>query len=114
MRKITITAALASVALAASASTAAAQEEVHTATVEFADLDINSVSGAEMLDRRIDAAVREVCRPPRQKLTVSQHTETSACRAAARADADDQLENLRRGTVQILAVRAHRAEQRNQ
>lgn len=50
------------VGLAATATPAAAQESIPTATVYYTDLDLSTVEGQETLERRLVKTARKVCR----------------------------------------------------
>ena len=89
MRKsiVTILAALALSGM--SAAPAAAEDEV-SVSVDFADLDLTSSAGSAALDRRIDAAVKEVCAKPDIR-NLKAMTAWEECKASARIGALDQL-----------------------
>ncbi|GEM_PF-1858566 len=106
MRNTIITTALATFALAATSTSATAQDQVQTAFVEHADLNIASEQGMETLQNRVRAAVRKVCPRPETVRPISQQMDFLNCREEANADAQQQIGQLRRGSVEILAVRA--------
>lgn len=111
MRIISNTAVFAAIAIAAISTPAAAEQR--TAYVEVADLDINSDVGMATLQGRIRVAIADVC--PRGRVrSITDSMDANACRLAASEDADRQISQLRRGHVEILAIRADRSETRNQ
>ena len=92
MRKsiVTVLAALALSGLGAAPAAATAAEEEVSVSVEFADLDLTTPAGATALDRRIDAAVEEVCAKPDIR-NLKAMTAWEECKADARIGALDQL-----------------------
>lgn len=105
MRNTIIATAAAAISLAVIASPATAQDQAQTVEVEFADLNISSDRGMEALQNRVRAAVRQVC-PRAEYGPVSRTLEARRCSELAMNDAQQQISQLRRGTVEILAVRA--------
>ena len=84
--------AVVAVAAAFVASPALAQtNEGHapSASVEIGDLDLNSESGRETLDRRVNQAIRSMCST--YDRTVSAQRRATQCRLAARASAQPQV-----------------------
>lgn len=57
-----------------------------TARISVADLDLASFEGQQVLDQRVDSAIRRVCRTSGELWAVSQ-----ACRKAARVQAKPQV-----------------------
>ena len=93
----TLTLAAAAIGLAGTAITPAFAGEgaLRTAQIDVADLDLGTAAGQRTLDKRIEKAVRQVCR------TVSVQTGTRImdqdaqnCLARARADAKRQMATL--------------------
>jgi UrcA family protein len=93
----TFTLAAAAVGLAGTAITPAfaGQAELRTAEINVADLDLGTAAGQRTLDKRVEKAVRQVCR------TVSVQTGTRImdrdamdCLARARAEAKQQMAAL--------------------
>ncbi|WP_338242678.1 UrcA family protein [Aurantiacibacter hainanensis] len=105
MRNIIISSAVAALSLAAISTPAAAQEQVRTAYVEHADLNVGTEKGMETLQNRVRAAVRQVC-PAAEYGPVSRTLDARRCSDFAMEAAQQQIAQLRRGTVEILAVRA--------
>ena len=105
MRKIIISSAIAAASLAVIATPASAQDQPPTEVVSFADLDIGTDQGMETLQNRVRLAVRKVC-PAAEYGPVSRTLAARRCSDFAMEDAQQQISHLRRGTVQILAVRA--------
>lgn len=89
--------------LAVAATPAAAQGDV---AVSYADLDLTKAAGRDMLDRRLDRAVRSVCgsRPLRDIGRMASHRN---CVADARASYQGQvaiaLNNANARRVAVLA-----------
>ena len=73
----------------------------NTAEVHFADLDLGTEAGQRMLDTRIEAAIRKVCRSVDLK-TGTRIMDQSAqeCKARARAEAKSQVAAIVRSDVQ--------------
>ena len=92
MRKsiVTVLAALALSGLGAAPAAATVAEEEVSVSVDFADLDLTTPAGATALDRRIDAAVEEVCAKPDIR-NLKAMTAWEECKADARIGALDQL-----------------------
>lgn len=105
MRNIIISSAAAALSLAAVSTPAGAQEERPTEYVVHADLNIATPQGMETLQNRVRAAVRRVC-PRHEYGPVSRTLETRRCSDFAMEDAQQQIAQLRSGTVQILAIRS--------
>ncbi|MGZ8349299.1 MAG: UrcA family protein [Allosphingosinicella sp.] len=72
-----------------------------TRTVSYADLDLSTAAGRERLDRRIAAAVRDVCGKP-SLVDLSGYSEMRACRTETLA----QVNNQRVGQVFVTAALA--------
>ena len=81
----------------AAAPAIAAPPAAQTRIVSFADLDLSSTAGRARLDRRIHAAVRDVCGRA-SPLDLNGIAQIVACRAESLADATAQY---RRGEVFI-------------
>ncbi len=111
MRNTIISTAFAVLALAASTSAAAAGER--TVTIHAGDFNINSEAGMAALQDRIDDAVETVC-PIRHVRPLDDFRAARRCQARAHDDAQEQLQQLRRGTVEILVIRADGDRARNQ
>lgn len=103
MRNTIISTALATIALAAAAPAAA--DEINTVEVEWQDLNLSTESGQDTLQGRISAAINEVC-PRGEVRSVRDTMDAQTCREMAQEDADQQVQQLRRGSVRILAIRA--------
>jgi UrcA family protein len=99
-------------ALAATAATLAiatpvsAQEEVRSATVSFAGLDLAKPADAARLDRRLQAAARQVC-GPNEDADIRAHRDRVACEktALSRGRADVQLALRGSGTEVALTTK---------
>jgi UrcA family protein len=89
MRKPIVTVLAALAVSVAGAVPAAAADEV-TVSVVFDDLDLAAPAGSAALDRRIDAAVKEVCAKPDIR-NLKAMTAWEECKATARLGALDQL-----------------------
>lgn len=96
----TLTLALATAGLAGTAitpafagtGTGAARGAPLTAQVNFDDLDLGTAAGQRTLDKRVEKAVRQVCRTVNIKTgTRTMGHETIRCMARARSDAKQQL-----------------------
>ena len=109
---------LVSVALAAAAAFAAVStatpliagepaQVYRTATVSYADLNLNSRDGQKQLHRRVDAAVREVCG---EKLTpdLTEHRAVRSCRVGAFESAKPQVERVLQGYGPRVIVASRR------
>lgn len=93
----TFTYALAAAALAGAAIAPATAAPVArtTMTIQTADLDLDTPAGQRTLDRRIQAAARQVCRSGSAKTgTRIMDFQAKNCLAKARADAQQQLAAL--------------------
>ena len=89
MRKSIVTVLAALTLTGLTAVPAAAADEV-TVSVGYADLDLTAPAGRAALDRRIDAAVKEVCAKPDMR-NIKAMTAWEECKATARIGALDQL-----------------------
>lgn len=91
MIKTALTAA--SIALVATAAPAIAGPlDAPTQKVSFADLDLSTPEGQAALDRRIDAAARDVCHLDDMRTgTRLKAQERKRCYAKARASAENQV-----------------------
>ena len=91
MRKsvITVLAALALSGMGAAPAAAAAEDEV-SVSVDFAGLDLTTSAGNAMLNRRVDAAIKDVCAKPDIR-NLKAMTAWEECKASARIGALDQL-----------------------
>ncbi len=90
--------ALAAIGLAGAAVTPAfAQQFDHrTASVSYADVDLGTAKGQKILDRRIEKAVRNVCRATNLDTgTRIMSNDALNCLAKARADAKRQVAALK-------------------
>lgn len=110
MRTMIIPIALAAFTLSTVAAPAAAEER--TAYVEISDLNIRSESGMKELQTRVHSAIRAVC-PSGEVRSAKDSLNARQCVEAASEDAEQQIGQLRRGRVEILAIRADRIN-RNQ
>jgi UrcA family protein len=63
--------------------------DVRTIEVQTRDLDLGRPSGQDLLQRRIDRAVRRVC-TSRVQRSASEQKDFARCQAEARADAEAQ------------------------
>lgn len=92
MFKTALTAA--SLALVATATPAIAQTHVPNTTVSFADLDLSTAEGQEALDRRINAAAREICGVDAPRTGTRIKTSERRCFEAARKSVKQQVATL--------------------
>ena len=92
MRKsiVTVLAALALSGMGTTPAAAAAAEDEVSVSVDFDDLDLTASAGSAVLDRRIDAAIKEVCAKPDIR-NLKAMTAWEECKASARIGALDQL-----------------------
>ncbi|MBY0342667.1 MAG: UrcA family protein [Sphingomonadales bacterium] len=93
----TFTLALAAAGLAGTAITPAFAEDAprRTTQISVADLDLGTAAGQRTLDKRIEKAVREVCRTVSVKTgTRIMDQDAQNCLARARADAKQQMATL--------------------
>ena len=82
--------AVAAAAAVFAVSPALAQnDQAPSASVEFGDLDLNSESGRDTLDRRVNQAIRSLCNT--YDRTVTAQRRATQCRLAARASAQPQV-----------------------
>jgi UrcA family protein len=88
MNKLIASTALLAAVVTPSASFA--QSHSRTAVVTYADLDLASEAGRSTLQRRISAAVREVC-PQYLGTSLIERAHRIACTREARASAQAQL-----------------------
>jgi len=80
-RSITLAVAV-SLAVLASAHTAAAQQPVRvTERVIYADLDLSTAKGAQVMLRRVKAAVARICSQTRSPVLVRSDAEVARCRS---------------------------------
>lgn len=91
---------------------------VPTVQVSYADLALDTSAGMQTLTRRVDAAVRQVCRPDYGSRRFSEMTLASACRRDALADAWEQFAARRSpayayASATTFAVRADRRSSAN-
>lgn len=63
--------------------------EAPIASIEVTDLDLNSQSGRDTLDRRVNQAVRSLCSTNDRSATTQRRA--TECRIAARASAQPQV-----------------------
>ena len=89
MRKFIAT-VLAALALSGMGAAPAAAEDEVSVSVNVADLDLTAPAGSAALDRRIEAAVKEVCAKPDIR-NLKAMTAWEECKASARIGALDQL-----------------------
>ena len=75
--------------LAASSSPALANPGENRVVVSYHDLDLRSAAGQAALDRRLDVAVRKVCRTPHSR-SVRVATKTQDCIAKLREEVAQQ------------------------
>jgi UrcA family protein len=62
--------------------------------VSYADLDLARADGRQVLERRLERALDLVCGDRPAALELSRTSQRSACRAAAMADARQQLSQI--------------------
>ena len=89
MRK-SIATVLAALALSGMGAAPAAAEDEVSVSVDVAGLDLTAPAGSAALDRRIEAAVKEVCAKPDIR-NLKAMTAWEECKASARIGALDQL-----------------------
>ncbi len=104
MRNSIITTALATLAMAATATPAAA--ETVSVEVDYADLDITTNGGMNALEERIEGAVRTICgsQPARRAYP---NRPLATCMRYVGERVEPQLEALRHGpvgTVYIVSI----------
>jgi UrcA family protein len=102
MKTWTIALTAASLAISGMAAPAFAGGVVkRSQDVTYADLDLNTMGGQQTLERRLEAAVREVCRGADARMDTQTRRDKQACLAKARTSAKRQmavvLEDERRG-----------------
>lgn len=97
MRPLAITLAALGLAGTAISPAFAAETELMTVQVPYADIDLGTAAGQKQLDRRLKKAVRTVCRV--QIYTGGSRIlplDAKACLAKARADVRQQVATLTR------------------
>lgn len=71
---------------------AASPAFAQSTTLRYADLDLSSAAGQAELERRIDAVVRQVCRPEAVTGTrIVDHGELARCEQEVRAELASRL-----------------------
>lgn len=73
-------------------SVAAHAQDVATAKVTTADLDLNSRAGRNTLSSRVSVAARTVCGSASSGKSLAENTRIESCRTAAIKDAMQQFE----------------------
>ena len=96
--------ALAAVALVASTPAFASSDDQRSVNVEFADLDLSSAKDIERLDRRVRRASASVC-DANSARGLGERDAFLRCYGAALAGGRDQIAGLRKGRVEVLAIR---------
>jgi len=90
MRNLVVT-ALAAASLAGAFAAPAAAAETFTVKVGYSDLDLKTDAAKDVLEARIDAAIKTVCvKPDTRSLKVAQAWQD--CKESAASSAADQLE----------------------
>jgi len=90
MRKFVVP-ALAAICMAGAFAAPAAAAETFTVKVDYSDLDLTTEAARDVLEARIDAAIKTVCaRPDTRNLKVAQAWQD--CKESAASSAADQLE----------------------
>lgn len=102
----TILAIAAAASLAALAGGAAAQDisPARGVAVSYADLDLSRASGRAAMERRIEAAVRQVCPAPTSSLDLTARHYSDKCRTVALAGAQQQLAQVYDGRALAQAA----------
>jgi UrcA family protein len=101
-----LAAAAATVSSAALAADSIAIDAPHTAVVRLGDLDLTSVRGRSLLERRIADAIEEVCGSYANVTEPSEMDNIGSCRIAAKQSAESQLAG--RSSTLKLAAANHR------
>ncbi|MEE4205352.1 MAG: UrcA family protein [Erythrobacter sp.] len=92
MKTFTLAAAALGLAITAGPVLAAGPDERPTMEVSLAGLDLDTVEGQKMLDKRIDRAARQVCDYDRRRTgTRIRSQESKECYAKAAASARQQV-----------------------
>jgi UrcA family protein len=99
MKTVTAIATAALLALAAGVVSAQAQDEVRTASVSYADLDLTHASGRAVLQRRVAHAVDLVCSPRPSTRELGKMQAFRACREKAWTGANQQLAQIYGGKM---------------
>ena len=99
--------ALAAVALVASTPAFANGDEQRSVNVNFADLDLSSAKDLDRLERRVRHASASVC-DANSARGLREREAFMECYGAALADGRNQIDGLRKGRVEVLAIRLPR------
>lgn len=87
------------IAAAALAATIPAAASAESRMVRHDDLNLSTPAGMAVLDRRIDAAARNVCGVTNGRVSVAEMVRGRSCMAQAKANAAEQVAVIARETA---------------
>lgn len=94
MIKTTLTAAALGLMMAATPAAAGVQKG-ESIDIEYRDINLTTIEGQRVLERRIDNAARQVCRTEEHRIgTRLRSAERAKCFAKARATAKSQMASI--------------------
>lgn len=102
MKTVTLTLAAAAIGITGMAAPAMANNiTVKTETVSYAGINLNTIEGQDLLERRVESAARRVCNYDRSIKGAGPRRDARKCLAKARIKARQQvatvIEDQRRG-----------------